>query len=88
MTPSGLLTLAALAIAQVSPRAPSSRTGTIRIASFNIQVFGRKVSDHFPVFAEFNITGPDDDGCRRAKREAGPFTGPSLRAGPLRAAPC
>jgi endonuclease/exonuclease/phosphatase family metal-dependent hydrolase len=25
----------------------------------------RNVSDHFPVFAEFRIGGPDDDGCRR-----------------------
>jgi hypothetical protein len=25
----------------------------------------RAVSDHYPVFAEYRITGPDDDGPRR-----------------------
>ncbi len=25
----------------------------------------RAVSDHYPVFAEFRMTGPDDDGPRR-----------------------
>lgn len=36
--------------------------------------FVRQVSDHYPVYAEFRITGPDDDGAR---------TGPPPPAGPF-----
>lgn len=30
----------------------------------------RAVSDHYPVFAEFRITGPDDDGPEPARRHS------------------
>ena len=36
-----------------------------RIFGISSRVLVRAVSDHFPVYAEFSIAGPDDDGPRR-----------------------